>query len=505
MTARRILAAAVLHETNTFNRVPTRQADFAGRYLLHGTGAVRERLAGTATEMGGFLAEADARDWHLECPVAAACGPSGPLAAEDWAALRRAIVGAPGPFDGVLLALHGAMVTADCDDPEGDLLEALRARVGPGVPIVATLDMHANVTPAMVEAADALVAYRTYPHVDADERARQGAAILARLLDARPGADGRLTRRAYIQPRMLDAADHGRTDPPGPMAAILHAADAIESRDGVLAASVTIGFPWADVYNAGPAVVVSGLDDAGALRQHARHLASLLWESRTATALDFPGTAEAVAATRTVGGSPPPLVLADFADNPAGGAHGDSPNLLRALLEAGIGNAAFATLCDSEAVERARRAGVGAVLELPLGGRHTPELTPPLCTRFQVRNLSDGRFTCAGPMLRGLALDMGPTAVLRAGGIDIVVSSRAMAVTDLELFRSQGIEPTERAVLALKSRNHHRAAFGPIAREVMLVDAGGIASMRLAGLHYRKLRRPLWPLDVIGDWQTAPD
>lgn len=532
-TRPRILAAAILHETNTFNRVPTRLDDFAGRYLCLDAVSVTERLSGTATEMGGFLDAAREHDWRLEPVLAAACGPSGPLAAADWAGLKRRVLDAPGPFDGVLLALHGAMVTADSDDPEGDLLVALRERLGPGTPIVVTMDMHANLGPRAAGAADAIFPYETYPHVDHADCAARAAAALARLLDA-PRDGGRLTRSVLARPPMLDAADHGRTAPGAPMMALLDRARRLREQPGMVNASLTVGFPWADVANAGPAVLVTvmrhGETDP---RPAAIELAQALWDTRESTRLAFPGPEEAMAAARagqqrtfrdthrsklqdthesthltprsTEEAMTParagdgPLLLADFADNPAGGAYGDSPNLLRAMLDAGLENAAFATLADPAAVAAARAAGEGARVALTVGGRHTPDTTPPLAIEGRVERLHDGVFRCDGPMLRGTTMDMGPMALVRVGGVAVVLASRALAVTDPALFRAVGIDPATLDTIALKSRNHHRAAFEPLAREVMLVDAGGIATMRLDTIDYRNLRRPLWPLDRMPD------
>lgn len=496
---RRVLAGAILHETNTFNTVPTRLSDFAGRYLLFGTKAARAQLAGTATEIGGLLEAADSRGWELVVAVAAACGPSGPLAAADWALLKAAMLDAQGPFDGVALALHGAMVSEDSLDPEGELLDALRARHGPRVPIVATLDMHANISARMVAAADAFFAYRTYPHVDHAGCAVEAADALALLMQAARETDaGRLTRSVLARPPMLDAADHGRTSPPGPMNALLAHADRIARLPGVVSAGLTIGFPWADVAEAGPAAFVTVL--AGAPSDPvppALELADRLWHSRAETQLDFPGLDETMAMAARESGDPRPLVLVDFADNPAGGAYGDSPNLLRAMIAQGLKNAAFASICDPEAVRKAAEAGEGAVLDLSLGGRHVPLVTPPLNARARVLRLHHGRFECEGPMLRGLKVEMGPMALLDVEGIRLVVASRALAVTDLNLFRVLGIEPDTLNVIGLKSRNHLRAAFGPIARDIMLVDAGGIATMKLSQIPYRRIRRPVWPLAAL--------
>lgn len=511
MKAPTILIGAILHETNTFNRVPTRLNDFEGRYLCLDPESIRTRLTGTATEMGGFLEATEHHGWQPVLALAAAAGPSGPLAAGDWRALKdRLLEAARGPVDGVLLALHGAMVTEDDRDPEGSLLEALRATLPPGTPIVVTLDMHANVSARMVAYADALFAYETYPHIDHADRARDAAQALSRLL-ALPRAR-RATRRALLRPPMLDAADHGRTDPPGPMNRLVAQARALRQNPDVLATALTIGFPWADVPEAGPAVVVTTLADSPAdPAALALPLARGLWDSRSDTQLDFPGAEEAMALARQGRPGDAPLILADFADNPAGGANGDSPNLLRAMLAAGLENAAFATLADPQVVRAAMAAGEGSVLALSLGGHHRPDLTPPLPVTARVLRLHDGRFRCQGPVLRGVTIEMGPTALLEVDGIKVIVSSRALAVTDVNLFHALGLDPARLTTIALKSRNHHRAAFGPLARRVLLVDAGGIATMQLSRIDYCNLPRPIWPLDAEASAQDirlqefAPD
>ena len=497
MTRPRVLIGAILHETNTFNHIPTRLTDFEGRYLCLDDATIRARLTGTATEVGGFMQSAKRNGWDAELAVAAACGPSGPIVASDWQILRDRLLDARGHFDGVLLALHGAMVTEDDPDPEGTLLTDLRTRLGAGVPIVVTLDMHSNLSLRMVEAADAIFIYETYPHVDHADCAAEAATALKRLLRQPCCAGRRLTRKALVRPPMLDAADHGRTDPPGPMNGLLARARALRGVPGVVSAAVAIGFPWADVAEAGSAALVTTLathdvDPTPA----ARELAQALWHSRHQTQLDFATSRQAMERARQGRPGDAPLVLADFADNPAAGAHGDSPNLLRAMLDAGLEDAGFATLSDPQAVARARDAGEGARIELSLGGHRTPKRTPPLPVKARVERLHPGSFRAAGPVLRGVGVDMGPMALLRVGGVRVIVASRALAVTDVNLFHALGLDPARLRTIALKSRNHHRAAFGPLAREVILVDAGGIASMRLRELGYRNLRRPIWPLDA---------
>ncbi len=488
---RRILLAEIMHESNTFNEIATTKADFAGRYWLEGA-EIASSLAGTNTEVWGVLEAGKQLDWKITHPFAASASPSGPMDAETWQDVRDKIstpLRAGARFDAMILVLHGAMVTQTSNDADGELLALMRDLAGPDTLIAATLDMHANVSELMVRSADILMAYRTYPHVDQFERGQHLAELVEAALETGQKPHVNFARRA-----MMDAADHGRTDPPGPMNRLLARAQEIEQHPAIWCVSLQIGFPWADVDHQGPSVAVTGTDD-DLCQVVSQELAEALWQSRNETQLEF--ARPQVAMEQALDGDPgdPPLVLADFADNPAGGAYGDSPNLLRHMIEADLQNAAFATISDPIAVQKVISAGEGACIKLDVGGRGAPQLTPPLTIEGQVTLLSDGEFVCEGPMWQGVHFSMGPSAVIQVGGIEVLLSSVPTAVMDLQVFRSMGIEPSGKTTIALKSRNHFRAAYGPLAREVLLVDAGGIASMRLAELPYRNLGRPTWPLD----------
>ena len=488
---RKVLLAEIMHETNTFNRIATVKADFETRYWHEGMQAA-SALAGTNTEIAGFIEAAQNYDWSLEIPLAASASPSGPMAADDWDRVKQLILEplqAGQQFDAVALVLHGSMVTETTLDAEGDLLREVRALAGADALIAVTLDMHANVSPAMIEAADMMMAYRTYPHVDQRERALHMARLMEDVLQGAPRPELVMARMP-----MMDAANHGQTADGQPMPDLLKLADTLEGRDGIVCASIQIGFPWSDVPDIGPNVVVTATDDRQG-RAVAAELMQAVWQSRHDTQLEFASPAEAMALAKRGKAGDKPLVLADFADNPAGGAYGDSPNLLRAMIADGLEGAAFATISDPASVERAAKAGVGATVKLSLGGKGAPDLTPPLEVEAEVVNLTDGEFICAGPMWQGVTFSMGTTAVIRVGGIEVIVSSVPTAVMDLNVFRSVGINPQEMATIGLKSRNHFKAAYGPIARETLLVDAGGIASMRLQELTYRNIPRPIWPLE----------
>ena len=491
---RKVLLAEIMHETNTFNRIATTKADFETRYWHEGLQAA-SGLADTNTEIGGFIEAARTYGWELTLPLAASASPSGPMAASDWAQVKSLITAplkAGEQFEAIILVLHGSMVTQTSLDAEGELLGEVRALAGPDVLLAATLDMHANVSPQMVAAADLMMCYRTYPHVDQRERALHMARLVQNVFEGAPRP-----RLVHVRRPMMDAANHGQTAPGQPMPRLLQLAGEIEKREGIVCASLQIGFPWSDVADIGPNVVVTATDETAG-QQAADELMQALWASRHETQLEFARPEEAMALALQGKPGDKPLVLADSADNPAGGAYGDSPNLLRAMLEAGLQNAAFATISDPECVAACRKAGEGAEVRLKLGGKGAPDLTPPLDIEAQVVRLTDGQYVCAGPMWQGVRFSMGPTAVVRKGGIDIIISSVPTAVMDLNVFRSAGIDPERLTTIGLKSRNHFKAAYGPIARDTLLVDAGGIASMRLAELNYVRIPRPIWPLDAGG-------
>lgn len=492
---RRVLSAEIGHETNTFSVLPTTLESYRARLYYRGAEIARA-MAGTACEIAAHIDAAERHGWRLVQPIATRATPSGKTTAEAWAQLSGAVIKAcdEGPFDGVLLALHGAMVTEDQDDAEGDLLRRLRDRLGDEVPIAITLDLHANVSDEMAALANIVLAYRTYPHVDQYEVAAEAADLLE---DAMAG--GIRPRATVVRGNVLEGCNHGQTQT-GPMVALLDkAARRVAADAGLLAVTVCAGFTLADIAFAGPTVTVVGDGGDERYRAVADELMADIWATRkeiTVPTLAIAGGIAAAMAPSAAGAGP--LVLADFTDNPGSGGYGDSVRLLGAMIEAGLGNAAFGVIADPAAVANCRAAGEGVEVTLSLGAKVDPaHYGPPLTVTGIVERLSDGAYLCDGPMLTGEARSMGPTAVLRIGGVRVVIATNNQQVTDRQVFLSQGIDPARCAVVALKSAHHFRAAFEPIAREVMLVDSGGLATRDLTKFDFKKLRRPVWPLDDV--------
>jgi microcystin degradation protein MlrC len=497
---KRVLTARFMHETNTFSRVQTDIA-MIRRRDFHLENEIPAAFRGTRSAFGATFEAADKFGWTLVHPVSANPNPSGTVTEEAFETITGMILGAAdakGPIDGALLHLHGAMVSDSHQDAEGELLARLRRRLGPEVPIVVTLDLHANVTQQMADNASALIAYRTYPHIDQYERAWQAAELLQRAMQ------GAIRPKTVIGRRpMLYGLDHGRTQR-GPMAELIARGEALEHNGEALVVSICAGFSHADIRDVGPSVTVTVDGDNPRGQAIAEDFMDYAWENREFTTVKLLSVAEAVALARQsvpASGSrdgDKPLVIADYTDNPGGGGYGDATALLQGLLEARVESVAFHAICDPEAVQQAMRAGIGAKTTLALGGKTDPTVGgPPLALSGEVVCLTTGRFIAYGPMGGGVERNYGPSMVFRVGGIDIIVITHNGQATDLAQFTSLGVDPTRYRTVAVKSMQHFRAAFEPIAREVVLVDTGALCSEVYTPERFTRVRRPVWPLDPV--------
>lgn len=498
MASPRILIGQFMHETNTFSVQKTGIDAFA-RVLLHEGPAMLSAMRGTNSESAGFIAVAEAAGWTLVPSLAAIATPAGVVTAEAWQRLGLAIArtaAAEAPLDGVLLALHGAMVTELDDDAEGALLEAVRAVVGPDVPIGITLDLHANVSDRMAALANVVCPYRTYPHVDMAAVGERCARLIGDAIAGRTRPRVAIARRPQAE-----GLDQGRTDA-GPMLEALARAAKAEARPGILTTSVCVGFSSADIAFMGPSVAVTydaGVAGAEATAQEvAEALMDFCWETREHEGNVYLAPDDAAARAKAhEAGTARPLVIADYSDNPGGGAYGDATGLLRAMLDAGLQNACFGAMVDGEAAAALHAAGEGATVTVAVGGKVDPSFGGgPLTLSGVVERLTDGRFVCDGPMWRGIAKSFGPSGVLRVGGVRILVVTNGMQITDIQQFRHAGIDPVAMATIGLKSMQHFRAAYQPIADEVLVCDCGALCSPDVRKRPFRKLRRPIWPLDT---------
>lgn len=489
-----VLTGSFVHESSTFKRGETTLQDFRDEVLDLGQVAI-DRFGDVNDELAGFLDAGRAAGWRITHTVSAHANPGAPVSRQAFDHIAGIICDAAeehrGTLDGILLSLHGSMVPTFCEDGEGELLRRLRAIVGPDLPIAASLDLHAMVTPAMVEQAQILVSYKTYPHIDMRATGRHA----GRLLDAAMRGQVRpQTIRAHVP--MLDEANAGRTDVPA-TAELYTRAAAHEAEPGILAVSVNAGFSEADITEMGPTVLVT--HDTGAkvrAEAIARDLARRIWDGRGAVANTFLTPAEAAAQARDFDAAKGPLVIADYADNPGAGAYGDATALLAALLEAGAAPGAFAPMIDPEAATFLHRHKLGETVTLDLGGKHDPAFGGgALRLTGEIVHLSDGTYTGDGPILGGITHSFGPTAVFRVRGIDILVVTLNEQMLDLQQVRTFGIDPARLRFLVVKSMQHFRAAFEPVAGKVIVCDTGALATPQAHLRPYVRVRRPVWPLD----------
>ncbi|MCX7933018.1 MAG: M81 family metallopeptidase [Rhodovarius sp.] len=481
-----IAVARLWFEANSFAPEPTPLSAFRGREWVAGEEA-RERYRGTATELGGldaFLAERP--HWQASILRCAAAQPGGPMTDEAfatwWGEVAEGLAALP--YDGVYLSLHGACLTES--DPEADLtiIRRVRALVGPAVPVVASFDFHANLSPQCAALLDGASGYRTYPHTDMADCAWRA----LRLLEAR--LSGRRLHAGIAKlPRVLHSF-HMRHEA-GPMAEVWEVARAMEG-PGLPDASIFGGFAWGDTPSAGPTALVWAEDPAAA-RRTARALIAEIAARQERFTVHLPPPEEAL---RQALAAPPGLVaLLDPADNPLSGGACDTPGLLRALIEAGPPvETVFAFLHDPEAVAAARAAGLGGEVARDLCARTTRAFGPPVPFRGVVERLTEGRFRNQGPMETGSPVDLGPTAVLRAGRLRVILTSRKEAAVDPGFFALHGIDLSSVRLLANKAKNHFRAAFAGRCAAIVECDAPGPAALDLSRLPFRHV-----PLS----WRTA--
>ena len=401
---------------------------------------------------------------------------------------------AAGPVDGVFLVLHGAMVVDGLDDGTGEILRAVRAVVGPEVPVVGTVDLHANVTDRMASTATALVGYHTAPHIDQAETGLRGLALLRDTIAGKVQPVCALRRL----PMLLPGETARTTD--GPYAEVMESAQRLARRPDVLDASVFSVQPWLDVQDVGCSVVVIADGDRDLAGREADRLADAFWERRHGFDVTLTPTSAAIHAA--LSSEHRPFVLADSADAPSSGAPGDSTVVLRELVDAGPERDCYHNVVDARAVEAMIAAGVGQIVTLSVGAKQAPALYAPVELTGRVRLISDGDFAEKGPGRGGL-LHRGRTGVLQVGHIHLVVMERAVRQWDPELYRSLGLEPLDAQIVVVKSPAGFRAAYEPIAAEIVLLDATGVCSPRLRSLPFKHVRRPLYPLDEFDAWRLA--
>jgi microcystin degradation protein MlrC len=480
----KILIAGFQHETNTF--APTKAAY---QNFLQGEGfppltrgAEVLGLRDVNVPIGGFIRRAEAAGHQLIPVIWAGASASAHVTEDAYERIAGEIVAAveQGGFDAIYLDLHGAMVAEHLDDGEGELLRRVRARVGTTLPVIVSLDLHANVTQQMLQRADAMVAYRTYPHVDMAETGEQAARLLAELLVAqRPFA--RVARRI---PFLIPV--NGMCTLVEPARGLYDRLAALE-QGSVRSLSFAPGFPASDFPECGPMIWGYGFD-AAELEAAVEQLVDSMVHNEAQWDVPFLTPNQAVIeAMRIARDADRPVIIADTQDNPGVGGDSNTMGMVRALLDNGATDAAVGLIWDAEAAAAAHRAGVGARIELALAGRSGVPGDEPLVGTFEVEHLSDGRYRFDGPMMHGVEGELGPVACLRIGGVRIGVSSIKMQMFDRNLYRTAGIEPERMKILVNKSSVHFRADFQQIASAILVAKAPGPMAADPSDLGWQRL------------------
>ncbi|MFV0473286.1 MAG: M81 family metallopeptidase [Pikeienuella sp.] len=482
MTAPRVAIGGFLHETNTFAPSKATYDDFAhgggGGRMVEGE-EIYAALRGVNQPIAGAIEVGEELGWDLVPTLWCATSPSAHVTEDAFERITTRmldLIEAAGKLDAIFLDLHGAMVAEHLDDGEGELLRRLRVRVGDAIPVVVALDLHANVTPLMVEKADILDSYRTYPHTDMNETGARAARALAGLI----GADAR-PKKAMLQVPFLTAISWQSTNAE-PARGLYRRLDGIAGDQ--LSWSFNMGFPAADFPDCGMSVLAYG--------DQAEARAAAMLKAVEAAEADFAGRVhqpdEAVAeAMRLAAGAKKPVIISDTQDNPGAGADSNTTGMLRALIKAGA-DAAIGNLYDPESAAQAHAAGEGATVRLALGGKSWKHGDAPLEAEFTVEKLTDGEFVASGPYYGGKHLNMGPSAQLRIGDVKIALVSAKAQMADREMFRTLGIEPETQKILVVKSSGHYRADFEPIAEALLVAAAPGPMAVDPSLFTWRRLR-----------------
>lgn len=495
----RILIGSVIQESNTFSPVRSTLADFRSHQWLEGAAILDNPVE---NELQGCLRAAKEHQVEVVPTISANAISSGKFSAAAFAELKTLItekMKQAGSVDGVYFAMHGAMVAEDCDDVEGELLHIIRRLVGDSVPIVVSLDLHANVTGNIVQSVDGLLGFRTFPHTDFSETGYRSAQLLFSIVrgEVKPHI-------AFRKLPVIVPAENSQTSY-GPFAELWEEAAAGEQRNESLHTSLFPVQPWLDIEEMGASVVVVGLDKQKA-EQEAERLAGLFWEKRHAFSVTLHSVDEVIRHTeqKVIKGSPEPVIVSDSSDSPSAGSTGDSTVLLRALLQTGAWQRLRCLLMvvDAPASQLAAEAGVGKPVSMRIG--YTLNDAAPYAEvaeiKGRVRSTGDGRFTLQGGYAKNTVADMGRYAVVDVGKVSLLISEKPTFSSDPGMYRSVGLEPAEADLVMVKSANQFRQDYNKISQDIFILNTPGCSPADIRRLEYKKLVRPFYPFDDHFDW-----
>ena len=492
----RIAVGGIMHESNTFSKDETDLKDFAGRLISRGDEIIAE-FATSAHEVGGYIEGAEKYGLELVPTIVANAMPAGPVTDCALDSLTDELIDRlkkAQPLDGLLLALHGAMVVESHADGDAEVLRRLRKALGDELPIVVTHDAHANVAEEEIELSTALVTYKEVPHIDQRQRGLQAAEIMSRIVrgDVKP------VQAIHKPPLLYNILYHNTKREP--MLPLVEEARRLERENPkILAVSVPVGYQYADVPQMGPSVVVVTDNDPELAEREANRLGEMMWEHRHVMQLDLPDAAEGV--RRAIAGSEAPVVLVEMGDNIGGGSTGDSTFVLGELLKQGA-KGYVSAMYDPDAVQKAVAAGIGGAFDSLVGGRIDNMHGDPVRIRGEVKLIYDGQYVERAVRHGGRRyLDQGLTAVIRVEGSTedlpniVLLNSKRHTPFSLGQLTSAGIDPTRQKILVVKAAVAFRAAYEPIAARIIEVDTSGLTAVNPKRFTYRHVRRPMHGLE----------
>ncbi len=491
----RVGVIGLLQESNTFLPDRTTWEHFEADILARGED-VRDRFVDALHEIGGFFAGLSAADIEAVPLFAARALPYGVIEKKSFKRLVDELLDelrTAGSLDGLLLAPHGATVSEAYPDADGYWLKKVRQAVGPDVPIIATIDPHANLSMQMVQACNALIAYRSNPHMDQRDRGVEAAQLIDRVL------------HKQVQPTMvaqfppLAMSIESQCTEEQPCSDLVEIANQVRAEPGVLSASIVLGFPYADVPEMGSAVIVVTDNDVSLAAKLSRHLADEIWSRRDALVRPLPGVAEAVGQSLQ---SPTPVCLLDTGDNVGGGSPGDGTWLAHALLQKQV-DRALVCINDPQAVAKAVELGAGGEAEFEIGGVY--DLSgKPLTGRYRIRSIHAGTFEEQEPRHGGISkFDQGPTAVLSQNGLTVLVTSRRMVPFSLSQLTSCNLDPTSYRILVAKGVNAPIAAYQQVCNSFLRVGTPGVTAADMTSLDFSQRRVPLYPFELDGPFASG--
>lgn len=485
----KIIIGSIAHETNTFSNVKTDEESFRlwgwelGEEIVTKNRQVRNFI-------GGMIDHAEALNIELIPTFSTFAYPAGTITADAYELLKKELISgikkAEG-YDAIVLSLHGAGVSECSEDLEGSILKEIRTVVGYDVPIIITLDLHANVTQTMVEEATLILGNHLYPHTDSYEIGREAVEITQKIVE-----DGLIpTMHLKTLPMIIPTS----TTNLSPAKDVNQLCFKWERDDRVIDCTFYHAFPYTNICEFGVAVLVTTIDDPNLAKQVAEEVASYVWEQRDNFLIKQPSPKEGIALALQHEGQP--IVINETSDNPGGGTPGDGTFLLKALLDEQVEKSCFGFIYDPEVVEAAFKAGVGTSIEVELGGKTDDLHGEPILITAYVKCLTDGKFVQSSPMGRGARVNLGRSVRLQCQNVDIIVCSIKAQTLDEQIFLLHGIDVTTYKIVGLKSSQHFRAGFEPLCSKIITVDSPGLTTLDFTTFDYTNLKTEVYPLHQV--------